>query len=167
MVFRIKMNFVKFVSFTAISALAHSDLPQMLGAVPYPPPPALSYHFHIVFNLSDPTALTAAEALRGESRVKFAELLGADCVATRRNSGRYDNGRLCLIYDHDISEVLSVGPFASGEWSMFVPVPYLDAVLFWFTQNYKNVPTASLLQHPNTGYAYEDHSEWAMWAGLA
>jgi len=139
----------------------------MLGAVPYPPPPALSYHVHIVFDLSDPTALTAAEALRGASRVKFAELLGPDCVADDERSGRYDNGRLCLIYDHDISEVLSDGPFASGEWSMFVPVPYLDAVLFWFTQSYKSVPTASLLLHPNTGYQYEDHSEWAMWAGLA
>jgi aromatic ring-cleaving dioxygenase len=23
----------------------------------------------------------------------------------------------------------------------------------------------SLLVHPNTGYEYEDHSTWAMWAG--
>ncbi len=29
------------------------------------------------------------------------------------------------------------------------------------------MPTASLLLHPNTGYEYEDHSEWALWAGGA
>ena len=48
---------------------------------------------------------------------------------------------------------------------MFVPVHYVQAVLFWFTQNYISVPTASLLLHPNTGYQYEDHSTWALWAG--
>jgi hypothetical protein len=47
---------------------------------------------------------------------------------------------------------------------MFVPVHYVQAVLFWFTQNYNKVPTASLLLHPNTGYEYEDHSTWALWA---
>ena len=104
-----------------------------MGAVPYPPPPALSYHVHITFDLNDPTALPAAEALREASRVQFAELLGPDCVADDKQSGRYDNGRLCLIYDHEISVWESWGPFPSGEWSMFVPVPYLDAVLFWFT----------------------------------
>lgn len=50
---------------------------------------------------------------------------------------------------------------------MFVPVGEVQAVLFWFTQHYKSVPTASLLLHPNTGFEYEDHSEWALWAGGA
>ena len=27
------------------------------------------------------------------------------------------------------------------------------------------VPTATLLVHPNTGWQYEDHSSWALWAG--
>ena len=129
--------------------------------MPYPPPPALSYHIHIVFDLADPTSLPAAIALRDAAREQFSNLLGPDC------DGRYDNGRLCLIFDHEISEVLVGGPFFSGEWSMFVPVSYSNAVLFWFTQHYKSVPTASLLLHPNTGYEYEDHGEWALWAGGA
>jgi aromatic ring-cleaving dioxygenase len=122
-------------------------------------PPAISYHIHVVFNLDVPEALKAAIDLREAAREKFKELLGPDC------DGRYDNARLCLIFDHDIGEVLKGGPFLSGEWSMFVPVPYVQAVLFWFTQNYHSVPTASLLLHPNTGFEYEDHSEWALWAG--
>ncbi len=127
------MNYSKLLISAASLAQAHSDIAQMVGAVPCPPPPALSYHVHITFDLNDPTALPAAEALREASRVQFAELLGPDCVGDEEQSGRYDNGRLCLIFDHDISEVLDVGPFFSGEWSMFVPVPYLSAVLFWFT----------------------------------
>ena len=131
------------------------------NGVPSPPPPALSYHIHIVFDLSLPESLDAAIVLRDESRAYFSDMLGPDC------DGRFDNGHLCLIYDHDIAEVLDVGPFPSGEWSMFVPVSYVDAVLFWFTQHYKEVPSGSLLLHPNTGYEYEDHSIWALWAGDA
>lgn len=47
---------------------------------------------------------------------------GADC------DGRYDEGRLCLIYDHDINSTLDGGPFPSGEWSMFTPVSYYAQV---------------------------------------
>ena len=28
-----------------------------------------------------------------------------------------------------------------------------------------NLGNLSVLLHPNTGYEYEDHSIWAMWAG--
>ena len=129
--------------------------------VPNPPPPAISYHIHIVFNLSDPTSLQPAIALRDKARKQFAPLLGEDC------DGRYDNARLCLIFDHPIDKILPGGPFLSGEWSIFVPVHYVQAVLFWFTQHYNEVPTASLLLHPNTGYEYEDHSTWALWGGGA
>ena len=131
------------------------------GVVPNPPPPAISYHIHIVFNLSDPTSLQPAIALRDKARKQFAPLLGEDC------DGRYDNARLCLIFDHPIDKILPGGPFLSGEWSIFVPVHYVQAVLFWFTQHYNEVPTASLLLHPNTGYEYEDHSTWALWGGGA
>ena len=74
---------------------------------------------------------------------------------------------MCLIYDHDIAVKLPEGPFFSGEWSMFVPVSHVNNVLMWFASHYTQVPSASLLLHPNTGYEYEDHSVWAMWAGGA
>ena len=50
---------------------------------------------------------------------------------------------------------------------MFVPVSHVNNVLMWFASHYTQVPSASLLLHPNTGYEYEDHSVWAMWAGGA
>ena len=149
----------------AASATAHSagySLPRTPeNGVPVPPPPAISYHVHIVFDLDDPTSLPAARQLREDARVAFADILGEDC------DGRYDNARLCLIFDHDIAVRLPEGPFYSGEWSMFIPVSYVNNVLMWFAQHYSEVPTASLLLHPNTGYEYEDHSEWALWAGGA
>ena len=80
-------------------------------------PPVLSYHIHIVFTLSD-QQIASATALRDAARTYFAPYLGADC------DGRYDNGRLCLIYDHPINETLDGGPFPSGEWSMFTPVAH-------------------------------------------
>ena len=95
--------------------------------LPLIPPPAISYHIHVVFDLDDPTSLPAAIALRDASRERFKEILGPDC------DGRYDNGHLCLIFDHPIDTVLVGGPFFSGEWSMFVPVSHVNAVQFWFT----------------------------------
>ena len=88
------------MALTVSNSMAHSSgysLPRSIySAVPVPPPPAISYHIHIVFDLSDPTSLPAAIALRDRSRVQFSELLGSDC------DGRYDNARLCLIFDHEI-----------------------------------------------------------------
>jgi len=76
--------------------------------------------------------------------------------------GRYDNGRLCFIEDHDFTTTLEGGPFPVGEWSMFVPVGYIDLILPWFAQNRNGL---SVLIHPNTGYEYEDHSIWSFWNG--
>ena len=60
----------------ADASLAHSagySLPRSIyNEVPAPPPPAISYHIHIVFDLSDPTSLPAAIALRDQSRVQFS-----------------------------------------------------------------------------------------------
>ncbi len=97
------MSFNKIAALSALAiknTLAHSAgfslRKSMFEAVPVPPPPAISYHIHIVFDLSDPTSLPAAIALRDASRVQFADILGPDC------DGRYENGRLCLIFDHEI-----------------------------------------------------------------
>ena len=63
-------------AFAAGTSMAHSagySLPRNIyKEVPVPPPPAISYHIHIVFDLSDPTSLPAAIALRDRSRVQFA-----------------------------------------------------------------------------------------------
>jgi len=120
------------------------------------PPEILSFHIHIVYMLTDDGQIERADALRSTARDYFSDLLGPDC------DGRYDNGVLCLIYDHDINDTLHGGPFPSGEWSMFVPVSYYAQTIPWFTQNHGEF---SLLVHPNTGCEYEDHSDWALWAG--
>lgn len=69
------------------------------------------------------------------------------------------------------------GPFVSGEWSIFVPVGYYPLITPWLVQNrgnsvnsakalyWKYLGNLSMLLHPNTGYEYEDHSIWALWAG--
>jgi len=66
-----------------------------------------------------------------------------------------------MIYDHNLTNQ-TLGPFAVGEWSLFAPVHYYQAVLPWFLMNRGNL---SLLVHPNTGCEYEDHSIRAQWAG--
>ena len=128
-------------------------------------PSIISYHVHITYMLTNPDEVTAAESLRGLALEEFADLLGDDpiCQGTKEDeSGRYDNGRLCAIYDHPLNTTL--GPFPIGEWSFFVPVHYYNRVVPWFTQNRANF---TLLVHPNTGCEYEDHSIWAHWTGPA
>lgn len=113
-----------------------------------------------VFSLTSDVQVAAAIALRDRARAAFAPYLGADC------DGRYDNGRLCLIYDHPINETLAGGPFPSGEWSLFTPVSHYAHVVQWFTAHYLDTwPGFSLLVHTNTGCEYEDHSSFALWAG--
>ena len=68
-----------------------------------------------------------------------------------------------MIYDHDLTND-TLGPFAVGEWSMWVPVHYYSAVVPWFVQHHGQF---SLLVHPNTGCEYEDHSIWSQWVGPA
>lgn len=119
-------------------------------------PPVLSYHVHIVYDLYDDTQVQEAMALRESAREVFAPLLGTDC------DGRYDNGRLCMIDDHEFNTTLAGGPFPSGEWSLFTPVSYLSQVYPWFMQHHRSL---SFLLHPNTGCEYEDHSIWAAWLG--
>ena len=40
-----------------------------------------------------------------------------------------DNGKLCMIYDHELD--VTLGPFPIGEWSMFVPVHYYNRIVPW------------------------------------
>ena len=40
------------------------------------------------------------------------------------------------------------GPFVSGEWSIFVPVPYYSLVVPWMVQHRGEF---SMIVHPNTG----------------
>jgi aromatic ring-cleaving dioxygenase len=121
-------------------------------------PGILSWHVHILYMLNEPSSVKAAMALRRRAQDEFSAYLGADC------DGRYDYARLCMITDHDLfNDTLSGGPFVSGEWSIFVPVPYFSLVVPWFALNHGNL---SLLTHPNTGFEYEDHSDYAQWAGM-
>ena len=128
-------------------------------------PTFMSWHVHITYMLTNPAQIEAAAILRSKALEEFSDLLGPDpkCQGTEEDpSGRYDNGRLCAIYDHSLNTTL--GPFPVGEWSFFVPVHYYNRLVPWFTQNRENF---TLLVHPNTGCEYEDHSIWAHWTGPA
>ncbi|CAF1287283.1 unnamed protein product [Adineta steineri] len=126
-------------------------------ALPNPPPPIISYHIHITYTLFNPPVVKEALELRNRTRQRFQDYLAPDCT------GRYDYGYLCMIDDHDIENTTLIGgPFVSGEWSIFVPLGDYPLITPWLTQNRGNL---SLLLHPNTGYEYEDHDIWALWAG--
>jgi len=124
--------------------------------LPSPPPPIISYHVHVTYTVFNPDVITRAMALRQVAHDAFQPFLGPDC------DGRYDYGYLCFIIDHDFNTTLIGGPFVSGEWSIFVPVHYHGLVVPWMMQNRGEF---SIIVHPNTGYEYEDHSIWSMWAG--
>ena len=119
------------------------------------PPAIISWHIHICYPLSS-DGIQKALTLRNKTISQFSAYLGKDC------SGRFDDGRLCMINDHDFKTVLGDGPFVAGEWSMFLPKAYYSLVVPWLLQHRGEF---SLLVHPNTGYEYEDHSIWAQWAG--
>ncbi len=126
-------------------------------------PQAMSYHAHITYMLTNKDQIDKAAELREEALQEFADLLGEEpiCQGTPNDpSGRYDNGRFCMIEDHNLTTTL--GPFAVGEWSMFVPVHYYARVVPWFQQHRGDF---SLLVHPNSGCEYEDHGIWAQWSG--
>ena len=107
--------------------------------------------------LTDAAQTERALALRDRTIEHFKPLLGTDC------NGRYDEGRFCMIVDHNFTDPMSFGPFPTGEWSMFVPVSYYAQVMPWLVQNRGEF---SYLIHPNTGCEYEDHDSWALWAGM-
>jgi hypothetical protein len=90
-------------------------------------PEALSYHVHIVYDLYSVMQTQAALAFREQTRHAFADVLTPDC------DGRYDYGRLCLIDDHPLNTTLPNGPFPSGEWSLFTPLPFIGRVVQYFT----------------------------------
>jgi aromatic ring-cleaving dioxygenase len=130
-----------------------------MAQTPSGAPGVLSWHVHILYMLNEPSSVKAAMALRTRAQEEFSDYLGPHC------DGRYDYGRLCMITDHDLfNSTLDGGPFVSGEWSIFVPVPYFSLVVPWFALHHGNL---SLLTHPNTGFEYEDHSDYAQWGGMA
>ena len=71
-------------------------------------PIIFSWHVHILYNLSDDDVASALE-LRNKTISHFKEYLGEECLA------RFDEGRLCMIRDHELDKVLAVGPFVAGE----------------------------------------------------
>jgi len=122
------------------------------------PPPVISWHIHIVYMLTNPDEITGAMVLRNKTIEHFKDHLGPDCPH------RFDNGRLCMIIDHDFNTTLDVGPFPVGEWSIFVPLSHFSVIVPWLAQHRGQF---SYLVHPNTGCEYNDHSTWAFWVGQA
>jgi len=128
-----------------------------VNVLPSSPPGILSYHVHLTYTVFHAPVVAQALAIRDQAREAFKDYLGPDCP------GRYDYGYLCMISDHDFENTtLEGGPFVSGEWSIFVPVGFHSLVVPWMLQNRGPF---SIVVHTNTGFEYEDHSLWAMWAG--
>eukprot|EP01094_Clydonella_sp_ATCC50884_P018523 TRINITY_DN3436_c0_g1_i4.p1 TRINITY_DN3436_c0_g1~~TRINITY_DN3436_c0_g1_i4.p1 ORF type:complete len:154 (+),score=38.16 TRINITY_DN3436_c0_g1_i4:191-652(+) len=62
---------------------------------------------------------------------------------------------LLVFYSHVVA-------FSRRQMRGAVPVPYYQLVVPWFTQHRGEF---SIVVHPNTGFEYEDHSDWALWSG--
>lgn len=127
-------------------------------------PEIFSWHIHLLYSFVDED-IADALAIREEVRAFLQPYMipgKEDC------HGIFDQGRLCICSDHDhvgmdVSRAAhNGGPFPSGEWSLFVPTPYIGIAYPWMMQNRGRF---SVLLHPNSGYMYEDHSIWATWTG--
>ena len=119
-------------------------------------PPAISWHVHIIYMLTNKAQTERAISFLNTVRNHFRDYLGRDCP------NRYDNTQFCVITDHPLNTTLEEGPFPIGEWSLWVPPAYFGLVVPWMSQNRGEF---TLLVHPNTGCPYEDHSDWAFWVG--
>jgi len=122
----------------------YESMESTVNCYDYPAP--MSYHVHVTYMLTNDNQIDQVSALRDEAQAHFAPFLGSDpvCQGTKDDpSGRYgtvkyfikllpklphhlcpsfylllfiDNGRICMIYDHNITND-TLGPFAVGEWS--------------------------------------------------
>merc|ERR1719272_959070 len=99
-------------------------------------PPVISYHIHILYDCFAADQVRDARALQAQARVALADITGKDCSCATNPMCRDDHDRLCFIIDHELDTTLEGGPFPNGEWSVFVPVPYMAPVLAWFTAHY-------------------------------
>jgi len=111
-------------------------------------PEILSWHVHVLYNLANNT-VERALALREQTKQYFLPFMGDDpeCVA------RQDEGRLCMINDHDFTQAVPSGPFVAGEWSIFIPLPYKNMVVEYILQRRGDF---DLFIHPNSGYSYNE-----------
>lgn len=161
-----KMKILIIFSLFILNVFSHPDknVKKREGLVCTPPkeykdktfvyPFPVSWHVHIVFVHSDLNQIELAKSIREKAKEKFKDYLKEDC------EDRYENTKMCMIYDHNIEEPF--GPFPSGEISMWFPNSHFNLVMNWFTQNRNGL---SIVFHPNTGCEYEDHSDWAIWVG--
>ena len=119
------------------------------------PPPILSWHIHVLYTLW-PAEVDAAMDLRNKTIERFSPYLGKDC------DGLMDQGRLCMFSLYDSVASVTHSPFPAGEWSLFIPQHQLHMVSSWLQQHRGQF---SMLVHPNTGYAFHDHTSWPLWGG--
>ena len=87
------------------------------GFAPEKPPPILSWHVHICFPLADDTVQRALK-LRNQTIAHFAPFLGPECL------GRFDDGRLCMIRDHEFTKVLTGKNTQPREQLISYPLTY-------------------------------------------
>lgn len=126
-----------------------------------PTPSVLSYHIHLLYSYMEQD-IADAISIRNELETFLHPYL---IPGREFCDGVFDQGRLCIRVDSDVGQVdlgKQVGPFPCGEWSVFVPVPYLGIVYPWLIQNRDRF---SVFLHPSTGYMYWDHTIWASWTG--
>eukprot|EP01031_Cornospumella_fuschlensis_P029177 gene29177-35213_t len=69
-------------------------------------PTVLSWHVHVTYMLTNDQQIKEVSMLRETATEYFKPFLGEDPVCQGTDvepSGRYDNGRLCMIHDHNLT----------------------------------------------------------------
>eukprot|EP01031_Cornospumella_fuschlensis_P029250 gene29250-35309_t len=69
-------------------------------------PTVLSWHVHVTYMLTNDQQIKEVSKLRETAAEYFKPFLGEDPVCQGTDvepSGRYDNGRLCMIHDHNLT----------------------------------------------------------------
>jgi len=117
-------------------------------------PPIWSYHIHCLFVSNDMSRTKIAMNLYERFQTQFNLTRSSLCTST------FNEKRLCMFDFEVVQDVDS--PFVSGNWAVFVPIPWFDTTVRWVMQNRGDL---DIFIHPNSGAEVSDHMNRALWGG--
>ena len=147
----------------------------------HPTSPRRSYHIHVLFIQDNADAVTNATQMHDSFVSAFNLTSTPPCPGKPGDPWNAGDDNLCMFaFQMEPSTSrsvwacrrdswtdparLSVGPFACGQWSAFVPLRDLEIVTRWAVQH-RGV--LDVLFHTNSGCGIHDHTTWARWSGTA
>ena len=144
------------------------------------PPQIEEYHFHVYFFQDDTISVNAARWIQQQLIQKVMNhkflvvLVGInDTILPDLNTSAvpvFNEGPvwlhlylyLILSLNTTIHIFIQRGPHPCGSYEVWTPAQYFHLVLSWFMMNRGDL---TILLHPLTDHAYEDHIGRSMWLG--